>query len=186
MLACAMAGTGYRWLLILQHANIYCLHIPSTNFQSNHRVSTCIYLSPSLSARPVLVLTYSLLLPNPHRAVMFNTRDCTRCMDAPQPLVAHSTPPFSFTPIERYSKAQGQAIYLQLPNQSDLTESISPTHSIYRHLSTLLHHFDLSVARPFIPLSAFPFGFLRRSACRFLTPCPNTRSQIRALRPLNS
>lgn len=144
-------------------------------------VSTCIYLSPSLCT------SYSLLLlPNPHRAVTFDTRDCTRCMDAPQPLVAHSTPPFSFTPIERYSKAQGQAIYLQLPNQSDLTESISPTHSIYRHLSTLLHHFDLSVARPFIPLSAFPFGFLRRSACRFLTPCPNTRSQIRALRPLNS
>jgi hypothetical protein len=116
-------------------------------------VSTCIYLSPSLCT------SYSLLLlPNPHRAVTFDTRDCTRCMDAPQPLVAHSTPPFSFTPIERYSKAQGQAIYLQLPNQS----------------------------APVYPLSAFPFGFLRRSACRFLTPCPNTRSQIRALRPLNS
>ena len=113
-------------------------------------VSTCIYLSPSLCT------SYSLLLlPNPHRAVTFDTRDCTRCMDAPQPLVAHSTPPFSFTPIERYSKAQGQAIYLQLPNQSDLTESISPTHSIYRHLSTLLHHFDLSVARPFIPSPHF-------------------------------
>jgi hypothetical protein len=146
-------------------------------------VSTCIYLSPSLSARPVLP---SPLLPNPHRAVTFNTRDCTRCMDAPQPLVAHSKAPFSFTPIERYSKAQGLGVYLQLPNRFDLTGFSSPTHSIYQHLPTLLHHFNLSVARPFIPLSAFPFGFLRRSACRFLTPCPNTRSQIRALRALNS